>query len=421
MTVRVAIFEPDPFGHRLQYVRLMVGALQELQIRPVLVSSARAIRSEEHRMSLGPLGHSFDVHVLDWPCLNSQGCDRRSLAIAMMRYPDLDPFDVVWIPSGDGLAQWMAMKSVYRGRGKLPGRCETLLLGGQFGYPAAWRRRVRNRLVAGILRPGRWRSLFHLDPWQHEYLSRAAPGWKLMPDPVEVPGPCPAVEARRRLGLDSGGFWLGMAGWIERSKGADSLVRAFRDALPRLPDEARLLLAGKLEPGLREWVMEHCGNLVESGRILVWDRLLSENELDDALRSLDIMCLPYRRSMQSSGIYLRSVAADIPVLTTRHGWLGRMNQWLGGGWQVDPGVHDELVECLVRAANSRPARPDGERLERFLEYHSVANFQAAWTERLRRDCGLPDHPARRSWQWVTGTPVESPDRAAGTPAVATGS
>jgi hypothetical protein len=70
-----------------------------------------------------------------------------------------------------------------------------------------------------------------------------------------------------------------------------------------------------------------------------------------------------------------------------------------------PGAGSTATRARRRSAVHVPRRAGagqrGEAGARFVAYHSVENFRAHWTAALRNRLGLPEHPDRRSWDWVT--------------------
>lgn len=408
MNPAAVIFEPSPYGHRLAYVREMVLGLREAGVRPLWVTSRLALESEEYRIFLADLSGGLESRAVDLPPLPVDRQGFRAMAARIVELPELDPFDFVYLPSGEGIAQYLGMMSRWPGQSRvrqLLARSEILLLGGQFGYPAKLRRRVRNRISAWSIRPHLWGAVFHLDPFQFGYLSRrAGSSWQLMPDPVGLPETeRDRSTARAALGLATDGKLLAATGWLERSKGIDRLMEAFALAVPRLPPGTRLMLAGRFRDGLAEEARERYPQLLQSGQLILRDGLLGETELELVLQACDLVCLPYLRALQSSGIFLKAVAHRVPVLAHAAGWLERTVRLLENGWLVDvtdlPGFADKMVEAVHCSGN--PA-VWSDRIGVFLGYHSVDNFRAVWTRRIRRRMGIADRPGLVEWSTVAG-------------------
>lgn len=406
MIPRIAIFEPNPLGHRLEYVRHLVAGLDEMGLVPDWITSAEAPASAEFAMTLAPVRSLFRTVPVELPGIPVVKKDFRQLATRIASLTQLQDYDRIYFPSGDGIAQFLGLASRIPWRVSLRNllaRCEVLLFGGQFGYPAAGTRRLRNRFSAWSMNPRIWSSAFHLDPYQHAWLSKNSdPCWQLMPDPVDSPGTVEPEAARKRLGLPETGLCVGCAGWIQRNKGADLLVKAFAAALPDLPKGTFLLLAGPFQDGLLAEIESTHAGLVRSRQIVLRDELLPEAALHDVLVSIDLFCLPYHRAMQSSGIFLKAVAYGKPVLVHRAGWLGNSVRLLKNGWLTDIGDAAGFASDLRTALRGTASglEPDSGRIGRFLEFHSVANFRATWTRRLRNTLQVGDHQGLRSWKWV---------------------
>ena len=117
-------------------------------------------------------------------------------------------------------------------------------------------------------------------------------------------------RARRSLGLDTGRV-VTLLGWVQARKGHDLAVAA----LPLLPPDVTLVLAGATAPGheglperLRQAARE--AGVADRLRITGW---LDEEALDAHLAATDLALCPYR-TIAASGSLATWLAADRPVL-----------------------------------------------------------------------------------------------------------
>ncbi|MEQ1828802.1 MAG: glycosyltransferase [Pirellula sp.] len=362
------------------------------------------MNSNEYNQTLAGMANDFRLHTVAMPCLPSKPNEFRSYAARFSELEIWDELDFVYLPCGDGLAQCLGAKSRLPGQSRLRSllqRCEALIFGGRFGYTNGWLRRIRSWISAYSLNASAWGSLFHLDPYQYEFLSRNS-AWKLMPDPVSHFDNISATEARKQLQLPANGLCFGMTGWIEKSKGADMMLEAFAMASDQLPKDSFLLLAGPVCDGLGIEAAQRYSSLIENRRIIILDQLFPEKSMRMLLQAMDFVCLPYRRSTQSASIFVKAVAHRRPVIATNSGWMERTTKLLENGWLCQLGDVSSLADKMIEAATSSKDCWDlsSGKINRFLEYHATENFQATWTTCIRKVMGVPNSNALRSWNWV---------------------
>jgi glycosyltransferase involved in cell wall biosynthesis len=220
-----------------------------------------------------------------------------------------------------------------------------------------------------------------------------------MPDPVEPAPRVSRAEARRALGLAEDGRYVVLAGGIDRRKGADLLLHAFLRA--RLSSNDRLLLAGPLAADIKALLKGDFEPLLAQKRIVLLDRYLEMEQLLLAIVAADVICVPYPNHIGSASILIRAAAAERPVVSSTFGWVGHVTARFGLGWSCNVLQSDELARALESALDRAGSWHRGDAGQRFAEFHSVANFRAHWTSALRARLGLPEHPDKRSWEWVT--------------------
>lgn len=405
--MRILIFEPDHRGHHFPYLRLLVPALRQLSKDIIVSTNPDARTSPEFAAHLS---HLADCFTLD-PTVVDRGASPLKSAIARAgafeRVVRVHRPDHVFIPYADGLTQMLGTRRLM-GRYCVPRGVETeaLLMRGRFAYPASdFRDSVRAWTSWALTRLAPWHVLHHLDPVPFARIRKAggslARRSHLMPDPIDPLPEMDPSDARRRLGLELDGRYVGCCGMIDSRKGADLLIRAFAAAKLR-PDD-RLLLAGRFSPDVRRLVDTDYADLARSGRICVLDRYLSNDELDAAVIALDVMCTPYPRHIGSASIIIRAAAAGRPVVANSFGWMGFIVNRFQLGRTCNVLDANELTaaieSALAEAAGYRPS----EAARRLVAYHTPDNFRACWTARIRQRLGLAGIPELRSWEWVLGS------------------
>ena len=425
--LRLLIFEPNPTGHRLQHVRLLLDAASSLPVAPVLALSRGAPATQEFAVHLAPAlasdgraggGPAVEVDAsLDVP--DGAGRSPVSAGLAHLRLlhgavAQHRP-DHVYVPYADGLAQ---LAGVAQALGRSPLRpargaprpvAEALLMRGRFAYPAdSPLRGAKSRVWLAATAASPFDVLHHLDPIPYEAIRRRgghlAAKSRIIPEPVEPLRDIGRVAARRRLSLPEGGRYVGCVGRLDRRKGIDLLLAAFAaaDRAGRIGPGDRLLLMGRAEPQIAALLAGEHAALVAAGRIVVIDRYVDEAELEAGVCALDVVATLYPQHIGSSGVVVRAAAAGRATLGSDYGWVGMAVDRFGLGRTCrasdTPAVAAALADLLDESG--RFALPPLGR--RFVEFHTAANYAAHWTAALRERLGLPPDPNRRSWDAVVG-------------------
>jgi glycosyltransferase involved in cell wall biosynthesis len=309
------------------------------------------------------------------------------------------------VPYADGLTQGLGLRRLWLG-GNLPGgvTSEALLMRGSYAYARTnWKQRVSAAFSLTTTGFSPWSRIHILDPIPYEMIQRRggslARRAQLIPDPVPQPRVTDRTEARRMLGIPEDGRYLGCVGVLDERKGIDNLIRAF--AAAKLSEEDRLLLLGGMSAGIRRLVNDEYGALLRAQRIVAIDRYATDLEFEAAVAALDLVCTTYPRHIGSVSIAIRAAAAGKPVLASDWGWLGLVVPRFGLGWTCDATSVEALTAAIPTALDRAASFTIGEGGRRFVEFHSVRNFQASWRCMLRQRMGLPAEEDVRTWQWAT--------------------
>jgi glycosyltransferase involved in cell wall biosynthesis len=402
--MRALIVEPDLAGHHAPYLAHMIEALAELGVHTTVAVPTDTHDRVEYTTHLQALRDEADFQcVLDVGAARSATAAYAKNAAIRDAIRRFEP-DHLLVPYIDGVTQVATLLGA-SGAPTIPRGlfAEGLLFRGGFAYGGLTRReRLQHAVSRSLLSFSPWTVLHFLDPLPFEHVrhdERLSARARLMPDPVEPAPRVSRAEARRALGLEEDGRYVVLAGGIDRRKGADLLLDAFRAA--NLAATDRLLLAGPLAPDVRALLVGDLKPLIAAKRIVLLDRYLPNEELLLAIVAADLVCVPYPRHIGSASILIRAAAAERPVLSSSFGWVAHMTARFGLGWSCDVRQRDALARALGPALDRAASWQRGEAGARFAAYHSVGNFRAHWSAALRNRLGLPEHPDRRSWDWVT--------------------
>lgn len=406
--MRVLIVEPDLTGHHAPYLRLFLEAISELQQTAVVLTSREARRMPQYAIHLENIA---DRYVWDdrldppAPSLSRTRRLYRELIPAIVRHQA----DQVWVPYADFLTKYVGARAAIGFPPRWPQGVETegLLFRGTFAYPLLdWRKLARRQIAELLTHRANWHRLHFLDSIPYEHICRTHPEhahrFGLMPDPVEDIAEVPREVAREKLAIPVDGTYFAYLGLMYDKASAVRLLAAFQRAV--LPPTCRMLLAGPMVDAVEHCVDQEFGELLRKGRVIKMNRHLSVSDVMLGVMASDVVCVPAKHRIGSSSFVIRAAAAGRPVLADNFGWTGLVVRRFNLGWPVDVDDATALAHAFESAIEQAAGWVRCVGADRFVRFHSAANFKAHWTVRLRERLGLPPEPNFVPWQWVVEVP-----------------
>lgn len=408
--MKVAIYEPFAVGHRFHFVALLISALRNLDCKIELLTSKSAAQSPEFSIHLSPFVDSFDIFEL--PEVTS---DKSNYFLSRISNAEAKRFsyalnkikpDHLFVTTASQFTTEFASRFTYRSSfANHDLFSEGLHLSPGYGYPdLTFPRKCLNRVQSLIERKLPWNIYSHLDPFQLQTLrkqDRNPEKYLVMPDPSPTPPEIPKESVRKSFGIPEDGRYIGCSGAITREKGVIDLIQAFRDAIPKIDPNEKLLFAGKFSEDVKSYVASHCADLIRSGRLYCIDRRLSEHEMDSVIRNFDILCAAQYWRPGSSGMLIRAAAAGVPVIARDRYWSGRIVPMFGLGWTCQTWDVKHFSIAIIRCFNDLSDYQPPPTASRFVEFHSIENFKSTMLVNIRRRLELPPDPLRKEWNWVT--------------------
>ncbi|MEM6798481.1 MAG: glycosyltransferase [Planctomycetota bacterium] len=432
--MRVLIFEPQFAGHNLAHAARLVRSVADLGCQPVLATSPQALASDEFDLHLAGLRERFELFQVQG--LRSDKLGRRlrtngvgalaGLYRGLVRSIRSTRPGHVYVPCGNLLARfgWLpfGLSSALQDCGA---EAETLIIGGRYlQRPRNRKERLRQQLVLNMIGAGPWRHVHQCNDATDKVLrrhgGRLAEIARLMPDPIGHVSYEGRQQARRALGLPLEGRSMAVVGLVEKRKGIRELATAFRDSSSRLRADDRLLLLGSFHPDVHAMLQGEFADLLDSGRVVIIDRRLSQADFGRAIRAADVVATVYPHHPYTASMVVAAAASRRPVLASDSGWIGRTVRRFGLGWRCEPGDPNDMADAVLAALHGCENFAPTAAADRFLRYCSDANFGAHWTVRLRQRLGLPADPEFRTWEWACDEalraaappPAEASDREA---------
>ena len=155
-----------------------------------------------------------------------------------------------------------------------------------------------------------------------------------------------------------------------------------------------------MPPGSNITIDHEYGDLMRAGRLVVFDRFLSELELRQCHAAIDLNCSVYVDFYGLSSLMLKSLAADVPVIANHHGWGSATVHRFMVGHTVDPHNTNAYAALLPEALDQCSSYQRTPAVKRLLNFHSIANFTDGMVERFAHQAQVG--PSRKSldWAWV---------------------
>jgi len=381
--MRVLFYEPNHSGHHFAYFERMLPGFLQLPIKVGLATTSDALSSEEFRNTLAPLSDRIELIDCCRPLIKGN-----ALRNARRRTQDLrtavDDWqaDHVCVLYADGIWETAVLGGLL-GKPFLNDHvvAEAWMYRGGFAYSDANRLvdRVRRRLFRKLLNRGDFAKIHFDDELTLDYvasLPESNTQVVLPANPVKIRTPLARNEAQAILGIPSGGPLMSSSGRIARFKGSHLALEAFAKLAGDSDEPYRLLLAGPYEQAILDQISEPAlARLRDAGRLIVFDRFLSEEEMLLVAEASDLVLAPYPNHSGRSSIILWAAAAGVPVLAVNRGCIEHVveRQQLGATCNVqDISLFAKAMQSSL-ATNWR--EEDVARVRDFARWHSIENYQ----------------------------------------------
>ncbi len=229
-----------------------------------------------------------------------------------------------------------------------------------------YRLMLRNRALGRVL---------SLDPFFPAHATGYANGHKVeaLPDPAHPPAAAVAAGSDDNL-LPRGRIVFLLFGYLTERKGPLVVLEALERLPPLVAGRIAVLMAGRVEPGLRTRIDERrrrLASLLPGLWLAIDDRRLGDDELEGLVGRSDVVLAPYQRFVGSSGVLLWAARAGRPVLAQHYGLVGRLTREHRLGLAVDSSDPAAVAAAITQMAQLGPSS--------FLDLASAQAFAAAQT------------------------------------------
>lgn len=368
---RILVFEPDAEGHSQEWLQHLMEFTAADKRRPALCLAAPAALCQALAQSR-PANAGDRIHLTPLTPLELRLCTNRHLSVA-------------------AFARWWAMCRHLRRSGASSGFFLSLDL---LSLPLALGLGAGGRPLSGILfRPSvhyrsfgvqgtsrrEWlrdlrkdflyrlmlhnpalRRVLSLDPFFPAHAARRYAGGEkvqALPDPAEpfAEAAIPSGDAADRLPTERICFLL--FGYLTERKGPLVLLEALERLTPPVAARISILLAGRVDPTIRNRIDASRHRLSACQpelRLDVDDRRLGRAELESLVARSDVVLAPYQRFVGSSGVLLWAANAGRPVLAQEYGLVGRLTRDHGLGLAADSSDPACLAAAITQMVERGP-------------------------------------------------------------------
>jgi glycosyltransferase involved in cell wall biosynthesis len=184
------------------------------------------------------------------------------------------------------------------------------------------------------------------------------------------------LEARKALELPESGRIIVSVGNQDTRKGIDLLLLAFEQA--NLNADDYLVLMGKFDTTVKKVAARISQNKAIGRRLVVRDRFVSDDELQQAVVASDLVAVPYRDTECPSGIISRAVAWGRPLIGTNRGWIKWFLDRYEAGFPTRPESTAQFAADLQQALLSCDQVASNHAAEEFRRFNTKANYMDAW-------------------------------------------
>jgi glycosyltransferase involved in cell wall biosynthesis len=377
------VLEPDAEGHSQEWLQHLMEFAAADRSGPALCLAAPATLCRALAQSM-PADAGERIRLMPLTPLELRLCTARRLSLAafarwwtMRRYLRQSGASSGFFLSLDLLSLPLALGLGARGK-PLSGilfrpSVHYRSFGLQKSSRREWLRDLRKDLLYRLmLRNPALRRVLSLDPFFPAHAAkRYGNGGKVqaLPDPAQ-----PAVEAAMLSGASGaeppgGRICFLLFGYLTERKGPLVLLEALEKLPPSVATRIAILLAGRVDPAIRDRIDAGRRRLAEQHPELwlhIDDRRLEPAELESLVMRSDVVLAPYQRFVGSSGVLLWAARAGRPVLAQDYGLVGRLTRDHCLGLAVDSSDPTRLAAAIVQMVERGPPS--------FIDRHAAQAF-----------------------------------------------
>lgn len=273
-----------------------------------------------------------------------------------------------------------------------------------YGYPKSqhlsYKEKFKQLVYENSWKFSTWNKLLLVNPVLYEELikqnNNLVSRLNLLPDPVPPRIDITPYDARKELGIPTDGVYIGFVGMMDHRKAIPELLAAFVES--KIYQNSRLLLAGVLAPSYKILIQERYNHLVESKRIILINRHLSNEEIKYGYAAIDLhTILQYRRANLSANL-LKAASYGKPIIVDNFGYTGMMANRFKLGYTCDIRNIESICYALNLGIESLPNFKETPQTKRLIQFHHPDNYANTILSELSDSYSQKLHSIK--WGWV---------------------
>jgi hypothetical protein len=381
----ICLFSVKGTGHNLIYLKILIDSLLAKKHNVIVSIPKNCLHSESFNTHIRPIEHR--IRIVAHPGINSsnivinswQECQALKYVINNM---PIKP-DIVLVPNGTQIPfLWPLFKIIDYFLVKQVKVFKFGMLGVGIDLSTkSVKDKTINKIKEILLSLNPKCSLNTIDACGYELLGKQTKNlqdiFSLVPDPMDSVALVNKLDAKKYFNLPQNSFVISISGALNSHprKNTKLLIDALSSS--KINKNIVLLMAGMLSDDLQHYVSKSSAS--NEGRIFTASRYLTDKELTIATCASDIVCTSYSEHYSPSGIVLRAIKCNVPVLVPKYHWFQFMVENFNIGWTIPLLTQDSLIESIKQAhielgqGHSLPAAN-----KVLAKYFSEENFSAHW-------------------------------------------
>jgi glycosyltransferase involved in cell wall biosynthesis len=390
----ICLFSVKGTGHNLVYLKILIDALLVKEHNITVAIPKDCLQSESFNMHIKSIKHR--ITIITHPGTNSsnivinswQECQTLKFTLNNM----VNKPEIVLVPNGTQIPfLWPFFKLINYFLIKQVKNFKFGMLSVGIDFSTqSFKVKLLNKLREILLSLNPKDSLNTIDACGYELLSKRAKHlqskFSLVPDPMDSIAIMNKLDAKKYFNLPNTAFVISISGALNSHprKNTKLLIDALSSAV--LNKNIVLLMAGKLSDDLQSYVSASPAD--KEGRIFTVNRYLTDKELTIATCASELVCTPYSEHYSPSGIILRAIKCNVPVLVPNYHWFQFMVENFNIGWTIPVLTQRSLAESIEQAfQKSSQVYTLPAANELLPKYFSEENFSAHWFQTFDQEQG----------------------------------
>ena len=192
-----------------------------------------------------------------------------------------------------------------------------------------------------------------------------------------LPDPTPTIEEeanfdiRKRFEIEQDRKILLHFGSLRDSKGTVELIQALNLLSDEIASKCCLIIAGTPLNAQMETKINDAVNGVKKVQVVYVNEFISNSKMKSFFNQCNIVVMPYKNALASSGVIGHAITAGKPVISTRHGLIGEIIKTNWKGELIDRIEPVKIAEAIEKSFST--VYPDVN-TQNYTEEHTPYNF-----------------------------------------------